>query len=168
MVMFSFTKKFIIGIFYYKRKYINNKEVAKIICKQVYKQYQKEGRKAKTEFEKISVKDLKLQKTLRDIFYSELNLILDPVFFDKMNTFGDIIEEIGNFAGLLVVKNTSVMYHFTKQNKNIYVKDLEPEDVLMYFIRNVKSDYYIAKHNLAETDLKFEEIDKEDIGTLVS
>ena len=65
----------------------------------------------------------------------------------------DVIEELGKVVYILKIKKLSYLFHKTKNNSKIYRKDIDPEDVLAYFIQNIKSDYYRASKGFIESDI---------------
>ena len=182
IVCFSILKKFIFGIFYYKNKLINNKEIARIVVTDAFKIWQKEKAKEKSKekekeekknepeviktMEKKALDDEKLKNILKIKLYEHSNIILSDDFYDTMETIGDVIEELGKVDDILKIKRLSYLFHYTKNNNKIYIKDIDPEDVFAYFIQNIKSDYYRARNGFITNDyFKTEEIIKEDMET---
>ena len=187
---FSIVKKFIFGIFFYKNKLINNKEIARIVVEDAFniwqtekakekskekgkdklkdKEKEKEEKKVETEviktMEKRPLDDDKLKNILKTKLYEHSNIILSDDFYNSMETIGDVIEELGKVDDVLKIKRLSYLFHKTKNNSNIYRKDIDPEDVFAYFIQNIKSDYYRASNGFITTDyFKNENIIKEDL-----
>ena len=165
LVCFSVSKKLFFGIFYYKNKLINNLEIARIVTKDAFEIWKKEklskekdDKKDKKEkkiikiMEKKSLDDEKLKTILRNKLYEHSNIILSDKFFDKMETLGDVIEELGKVQDILKIKRLSYLFHLTKNNPKIFPKDIDPEDIFAYFIQNIKSDYYLAQNGFIKTD----------------
>ena len=73
---------------------------------------------------------------------------IKETFFDNIKTIGDIINEIGRCKEILKITKISNLYHFTLKNDKIFKKDIDIEDYFYYFIQNIKSDYYIVRHEL--------------------
>jgi hypothetical protein len=172
---FSILKKFIFGIFFYKHKLINNKEIARIVVTDAFNIWKKEKEKTKAKekekekekenekekkneneviktMEKRALEDEKLKAILKAKLYEHSNIILDEKFYDNMETIGDIIEELGKVDDVLKIKRLSYLFHHTKNNSKIYKKDIDPEDIFAYFIQNIKSDYYRASNGFITTD----------------
>ena len=178
IVCFSICKKFFFGIFFYKNKLINNKEIAKIVVTDAFniwkkeKEKEKEKDKAKSRekskeknneekikatevvktMEKKALDDEKLKSILKSKLYEHSNIIIDDQFYDNMETIGDVIEELGKIEDVLKIKRLSYLFNLTKNNSKIYRKDIDPEDVFAYFIGNIKSDYYRASNGFISTD----------------
>jgi len=177
---FSVSKKLFFGIFYYKNKFINNKEIARIVTNDAFEIWKKEkllkekddkkGKKEKkdknnkepekkpekkiiiTIMEKKTLDNEKLKNILKTKLYEHCNIILDDKFFEKMETLGDVIEELGKIEDILKIKRLSYLYNLTKNNPKIFQKDIDPEDIFYYFIQNIKSDYYMAQNGFSTND----------------
>ena len=168
IVCFSIVKKFIFGIFFYKHKLINNKEIARIVVTDAFNIWKKEKEKLKEKekikdekkneneviktMEKKALDDDKLKAILKTKLYEHSNIILDENFYKNMETIGDVIEELGKVEDVLKIKRLSYLFHHTKNNSKIYIKDIDPEDIFAYFIQNIKSDYYRASNGFITTD----------------
>ena len=145
--LFSLNKKFVKGVFYYKRKIQNNQAIAKIILRKCVKNLEKKD-KNETDWTKTLIKDDKFKKDILKSFQENADTKINESIFKVKNRVDDLIEEVGKCEEMLVIKKTSKLYGYTKTDMNIFTPSLEPEDVFYYFIQNVKSDYYMAKHNL--------------------
>ena len=180
LVCFSVSKKLFFGIFYYKNKLINNLEIARIVANDAFEIWKREklskekddkkDKKDKKEkkiikiMEKKSLDDEKLKTILRTKLYEHSNIILSEKFFDKMETLGDVIEELGKIQDILKIKRLSYLFQLTKNNPKIFQKDIDPEDIFAYFIQNIKSDYYLAQNGFIKTDyFKNENLIEEDL-----
>ena len=172
LVCFSVSKKLLYGIFYYKNKLINNKEIARIVINDVFeiwkKEKEKEDKKEKKDkkenkekkiekkiikiMERKTIDNEKLKNILKVKLYEQCNIILSEKFFDKMKTLGDVIEELGKMEEILKIKRLSYLFKYTKNNSKIFQKDIDPEDIFYYFIQNIKSDYYMAENGFIKTD----------------
>ena len=172
LVCFSVSKKLLYGIFYYKNKLINNKEIARIVINDVFeiwkKEKEKEDKKEKKDkkenkekkiekkiikiMERKTIDNEKLKNILKVKLYEQCNIILSEKFFDKMKTLGDAIEELGKMEEILKIKRLSYLFKYTKNNSKIFQKDIDPEDIFYYFIQNIKSDYYMAENGFIKTD----------------
>lgn len=158
LLLVSFTKKFIGGIFYYKNKIKNNKAIARIIIN-----YSKEKMKAQKLFSKInqntaffSFENEKIVEIITKHFRKYAEIEIDPEIFKKITHFKELINEVGKCSEMVRIKKTSKLYHFQKEDPDTFVKPVEPEDVFIYFVHNIKSDYYMAKHNLCTEEDKSE------------
>ena len=172
LVCFSVSKKLLYGIFYYKNKLINNKEIARIVINDVFeiwkKEKEKEDKKDKKDkkenkekkiekkiikiMERKTIDNEKLKNILKVKLYEQCNIILSEKFFDKMKTLGDVIEELGKMEEVLKIKRLSYLFKYIKNNSKIFQKDIDPEDIFYYFIQNIKSDYYMAENGFIKTD----------------
>ena len=170
LVCFSVSKKLFFGIFYYKNKLINNLEIARIVTNNAFEIWktakEKEEKKEKKPekkviitkiMEKKTLDDEKLKSILKNKLYEHSNIILSDKFFDKMETLGDVIEELGKVQDILKIKRLSPLFPFTKNNPKIFQKDVDPEDIFAYFTQNIKSDYYLAHNGFIKTDNIIEE-----------
>ena len=182
---FSIVKKFIFGIFFYKNKLINNKEIARIVVTDAFNIWNKEKMKEKEKMkdkekekdekkndkeviktmEKKALDDEKLKNIIKNKLFEHSNIILSEIFFENMETIGDVIEELGKIEDVLKIKRLSYLFHYTKNNPKIYKKDIDPEDIFAYFIQNIKSDYYRASNGFITTDyFKNEGIISDELG----
>ena len=161
LVCFSVSKKLFFGIFYYKNKLINNKEIARIVTNDAFEIWKKEKEEKKENkpekkiiaiMEKKTIDDEKLKSIIKLKLYEHSNIILSEKFFDKMETLADIIEELGKVEDILKIKRLSYLFHYTKNNPKIFQKDIDPEDVFYYFIQNIKSDYYMSENGFINND----------------
>ena len=165
LICFSVSKKLFFGIFYYKNKLINNLEIARIVTSDAFEIWkrdklakEKDDKKDKKEkkiikiMEKKSLDDEKLKTILKNKLYEHSNIILSDKFFEKMETLGDVIEELGKIQDILKIKRLSYLFQLTKNNPKIFPKEIEPEDIFAYFIQNIKSDYYLAQNGFIKTD----------------
>ena len=182
---FSIVKKFIFGIFFYKNKLINNKEIARIVVTDAFNIWNKEKMKEKEKMkdkekekdekkndkeviktmEKKALDDEKLKNIIKNKLFEHSNIILSEKFFENMETIGDVIEELGKIEDVLKIKRLSYLFYYTKNNPKIYKKDIDPEDIFAYFIQNIKSDYYRASNGFITTDyFKNEGIISDELG----
>ena len=128
------------------------------------KEKEKKEKEITTIMEKKSLDDEKLKNILKHKLYEHSNIILNEKFFDKMETLGDVIEELGKVEDILKIKRLSPLYKYTKNNPKIFQKDIDPEDIFAYFVQNIKSDYYMAQNGFIQTDyFKNENIIEEEI-----
>ena len=102
--------------------------------------------------EKKTIDNEKLKNILKLKLYEHSNIILSEKFFEKMETLGDVIEELGKVEDMLKIKRLSYLFHLTRNNPKIFQKDIDPEDVFYYFIQNIKSDYYMSQNGFIKND----------------
>ena len=161
IILFSMSKKFFIGFFYYRNKYRNNIEIGKILLEYSVSQWRKIARKDKDNFKfKFLVENIDLSTTrvydnqfksiIIDIFAKNSNAILEDTIFNIINSLKDLQNEIGKCEGVLKIKKTSPLYKFVKNNNKILTIDIEPEDYFYYFVQNIKSDLYILRNKEKE------------------
>ena len=155
ILLYGITKKFIKGMFYYKNKYKNNKEVASIILKNAYlfyiNQTKKRIEKDQNRFLKLTFNE-KLQKIILNSFKVHAEIEINEDIFKKVLNMGEFIEEIGNCEDLLYISKNSELYHYTINDYEIYHKNIQLEDILIYYIQNIKSDYYLASNELNDSE----------------
>ena len=94
----------------------------------------------------------KFQKIILESFKIHSEIEINEDIFKTILNIEDFIEEIGKSEDLIVISKNSELFHYTINNNNIIQKKIEPEDILMYYIQNVKSDYYLASNGLIESD----------------
>ena len=94
----------------------------------------------------------KFQKIILESFKIHSEIEINEDIFKNILNIEDFIEEIGKSEDLIVISKNSELFHYTINNNNIIKKKIEPEDILMYYIQNVKSDYYLASNGLIESD----------------
>ena len=155
ILLFAITKKFIKGLFYYKNKNKNNKKVARIILNNAYlfyiNQTKKRIEKDINKFLKITFTE-RLQKIIIESFKLHAEIEINEDIFKKVLNMGQFIEEIGNCEDLLYISKNSELYHYTINDYDIYHKTIQIEDILMYYIQNIKSDYYLASNELNDSE----------------
>jgi hypothetical protein len=164
ILMFSITKKFFEGFQYYELKLINNKEVARIILQNSYQKFKKDsigtGLKSKT------LESPRLREIIKENFRVNAEVFINDEVYKFVNNIGDLIEEVGKCEELLKIKKNSELYYLTRNNDDIYIKSPEIEDIIGFFLKNVKSDYYMQKNGLIDLydmeDFKEEDLNNND------
>ena len=104
ILLVSFTKKFIKGIFYYKDKIRNNKAIAEIVLN--HSKNKLKDRKfiestAISNTEKVDFKNEKVQDIIITHFKKYSEVEIDPAIFKKINTFQELINEVGKCEEML-------------------------------------------------------------------
>ena len=165
IMLFSMTKKFFIGFFFYRDKYYNNLEVGKILLEYSVVKWREQTRKDNAKFQgfadnidlsTIRVYDNKFMSIIIDIFSKNSNAVLSETIFNIINSLKDMQNEIGKCEGVLKIKKISPLY-----NNKILFKEIEPEDYLYYFVQNIKSDFYILRNKEKENNIYTVSKDKE-------
>ena len=169
MFLFSFGKKFFFGYFYFKWKHINNLEIGRIILEDCLKNWREEAFKIKKietsnsiDINSIKIFDDKFKNLIKEKLEKSCKVKIKETFFDNIKTIGDIINEIGRCKEILKITKISNLYHFTLKNDKIFKKDIDIEDYFYYFIQNIKSDYYIVRHELLSDNKEEDDTNGED------
>ena len=161
IIMFSLTKKFLIGFFYYSNKYQNNIEVGRILLEHSVVKWREKTRKDSNKFQglvdnidlsTIRVYDNKFKAIINNIFTNNSNAVLSETIFNIINSLKDMQNEVGKCEGVLKIKKSSQLYKFIKNNNKILLKEIEPEDYFYYFVQNIKSDFYILRNKEKENN----------------
>ena len=159
LILIGLVQKFLFGIFYYKNKYINNKEVARIVVKDTYEKWKK-GKKDDKKIEEGVIKtmekkgldDEKLKILLKEKLYEHCSILLNDNFYDSIETIGDVIDELAKIEDVIKIRRTSSLFYLTKNNKKIYQKDVDIDDRFIYYIQNIKSDYYMVSNGFINSN----------------
>ncbi len=163
ILMFSVTKKFFEGFQYYELKLINNKEVARIILQNSYQKFKKDS---KGTFKEKTLESQRLREIIKENFRVNAEVFINDEVYKYVNNIGDLIEEVGKCEELLKIKKNSELYYLTRNNDDIYIKSPEIEDIIGFFLKNVKSDYYMQKNGLIDLydmeDFKEEDLNNND------
>ena len=155
ILIFSLTKRFFMGFFYYRNKYINNLEIGRILLEHSVVKWREKNRKDDKKFERLldnidlsttRAYDNNFRAIISNIFEKNSNAVLSETIFNIINSLKDMQNEIGKCEGVLKIKKSSPLYKFIKNNKKIISKNIEPEDYFYYFVQNVKSDFYILRN----------------------
>jgi len=173
IMLFSFSKKFISGIFFYKKKYQNNLEVAKIIMAHCHTEWCSTSNKEKAKnsstpthnqisyssetkiknenepiknIETIMIFDDKYKILIKENLEKHSDILIKMEFLKSVKNMGEIIDAISKSKTLLKIKKDSPLYKKTLGNPNIYRLSPEVEMIFLYFVQNIKSDYYISRH----------------------
>ena len=168
LIFLSLSKKFFYGFFYYRNKYNNNKEVARIILEYAVQNWREFNNRLENKFKRIQnqnhidlstirVYDKRFQDIIIDFFVKYTNAVISSTIFNIINSLKDMQNEIGKCEGILKIKKTSPLYRYVKNNDKIYTKDVEIEDLFYYFIQNIKSDFYILRNKEELKSYKYEE-----------
>lgn len=225
LMLFVIVKKFLVGYSYYKKKHINNLEIANIVlkhCHQEYKSKQKcainpdshmkielnatvhanlestnlnsndpkkpiqisqinvnslnlsannnnnlENKENIVEFEDIEDKirqirnsenmvishdidnvlvfDDKFKSFIKEQLEKHIDLVISNEFLNSISKMGEIKEVIGKCKGILKMKKDSILFNKTVNNPKIYKESLDADQIFIYFIQNVKSDFYLSR-----------------------
>jgi hypothetical protein len=161
ILMISVTKKFFEGFQYYELKLRNNKEVARIILQNSYQKFKKDfdGK----NFLSKTVEVPRLREIIKENFRVNAEVYINDDIYKIANTMEDLVEEVGKCEELLTIKKNSELFISTKNNDEIYIKPPEIEDIIGFFLQNIKSDYYMQKNGIIDLyDMDdFKEIEEE-------
>lgn len=237
LMLFVFVKKFIVGYSYYKKKHINNLEIANLVlkhCHQEYKSKQKncinpdshmktalnailhgnidnsnsnandntrnsqpstnisnilsiinstnilnnfgnlENKDNLVEFEdiedkikqikytenvvvshdidNINVFDDKFKLFIKEQLEKHIDLVISNEFLNSIAKMGEIKEVIGKCKQMLKIKKDSILFIKTANNPKIYKESLDADQIFVYFVQNVKSDFYLSRYYTFEEE----------------
>ena len=98
LLIYSFTKKFIIGMFYYKIKYESNQEILRIVLEYCLKNWRKQhNQKFKSnnnDYRNVKIFDEKFKVFIKETIEKETNLVfLKEEIFNTVYSLGDIQNE---------------------------------------------------------------------------
>ena len=162
LIIFSLSKKFCIGFFYYRNKYKNNIEIARILLEHSVQNWRElnnnkiennnfQRLQRKIDLSTIRVYDSRFKEIIIENFDRNSNAVISPTIFNIINSLKDMQNEIGKCEGILKIKKISPLHHYVKNNEKILIIEPEIEDIFYYFIQNIKSDFYILRN---KDDLK--------------
>ena len=169
LIIFSMSKKFIIGFFYYRNKYQNNKEIGRILLEHAVKNWRELIGNNNTKFERlrsqidlatIRVFDHRFMDIIINIFETNSNTVLSSHIFNMINSLKDMQNEIGKCEGILKIKKISPLYRYIKNNDKILRNEVEIEDLFYYFVQNIKSDFYILRNKSDTKNINLDNNDK--------
>ena len=170
LIMLSLSKKFCLGFFYYRNKYQNNKEIARILLENAVQNWRELNNKIdnnnfqrinrKIDLSTIRVYDSRFKEIIINIFDKNSNAVISPTIFNIINSLQDMQNEIGKCEGILKIKKISPLHRYIKNNPKILIIEPEIEDIFYYFIQNIKSDFYILR-NKDESKSNFNESKKD-------
>jgi hypothetical protein len=150
LMLFVITKKFIFGAFYYKKKLTNNVEVANIILEHTYYKWVTEKKRNEsidgTDIDLQPITDEKFRILIKEELEKNADIHIKSEFLNSVVTIGEVKSAIMKCKALLKIKKESKLYKNTLDNKNIYQMSVEIEEIFYYYVKNVKSDYYISKN----------------------
>ena len=156
LIMLSLSKKFCLGFFYYRNKYKNNKEIARILLENAVQNWRELNNKTdndnfhrlnrKIDLSTIRVYDSRFKDIIINIFDKNSNAVISPTIFNIINSLQDMQNEIGKCEGILKIKKISPLHRYVKNNEKILIIEPEIEDIFYYFIQNIKSDFYILRN----------------------
>ena len=156
LIILSLSKKFFVGFFYYRNKYKNNKEIARILLEHAVQNWRDFNNKIennnfqrierKIDLSTIRVYDSRFKDIIVDIFDKNSNAIISPTIFNIINSLKDMQNEIGKCERILKIRKISPLYRYVKNNDKILKNEIEIEDIFYYFIQNIKSDFYILRN----------------------
>lgn len=167
IILFGLWKKFFSGILFYKKKYLNNLEVANIILRHCHIEWCNETKSKikatsgvhphssfmhtnsitnETDIDNVIVIDDKFKLLIKELLEKHADICIRMEFMGTVHKLGEIKEAISKSRSLLKLKKTSSLIKFTFNNKLIYRAPVDVENYIYYFAQNIKSDYYISKY----------------------
>ena len=159
LLIYSFTKKFIIGMFYYKIKYESNQEILRIVLEYCLKNWRKQhNQKFKSnnnDYRNVKIFDEKFKVFIKETIEKETNLVfLKEEIFNTVYSLGDIQNELAKCNEVIKIKKTSKLFYYSNGNPKVYKSPDDIEDYFYYFVQNVKSDFYKVRHGLVSQNEK--------------
>jgi hypothetical protein len=159
LLIFSFTKKFIIGMIYYKTKYESNKEILRIVLEYCLKNWRKQhNQKFKSnnkDYRNVKVFDEKFKVFIKETIEKETNLVfLKEEIFNTVYSLGEIQDELAKCNEIIKIKKTSKLFYYSNDNPKVYKSPDDIEDYFYYFVQNIKSDFYLVRHGLVAQNEK--------------
>jgi hypothetical protein len=157
LLLFSYTKKFIIGMFYYKVKYDSNKEILRIVLEYCLKDWRKQHGQIKStiDFRNIKIFDEKFKFFIKETIEKETNLVfLKEEIFNTVYSLGEIQDELAKCNEIIKIKKTSKLFYYSNDNPKVYKSPDDIEDYFYYFVQNIKSDFYLVRHGLVAQNEK--------------
>ena len=156
MIFFFFIwDQFISKFNHLERKYINNLEIGRIVLKAGHQEWVKETRNKKkdiqfvdSDIDKITIYDDKYRIFIKNFVERNLKVIIGDDIIKEIKQIGELHDCIAKCSHLLKLKKDHDLYNQCLDNKLIYEKKDDIDDILGYFIFNIKSDYYISKYDL--------------------
>ena len=139
-------RKFIIGFFYYRNKYQNNKEIGRILLEHAVKNWRELIGNNNTKFERlrsqidlatIRVFDHRFMDIIINIFETNSNTVLSSHIFNMINSLKDMQNEIGKCEGILKIKKISPLYRYIKNNDKILRNEVEIEDLFFEYVLGI-------------------------------
>ena len=87
----------------------------------------------------------KFKLFIREQLEKHIDLVISNEFLNSIAKMGEIKEVIGKCKGLLKIKKDSNLFDKTVNNQKIYKESLDADQIFIYFIQNVKSDFYLSR-----------------------
>ena len=92
--------------------------------------------------------DDKYRIFIKNFVERNLKVIIGDDIIKEIKQIGELHDCIAKCSHLLKLKKDHDLYNQCLDNKLIYEKKDDIDDILGYFIFNIKSDYYISKYDL--------------------
>ena len=154
LLLFGASKKFINGLKYFLKKQTNNKEIARITAIQALLKYNKKLGKTVTLnnesdaslLKNFSLSDGKLKVYLKEYLEKNLNVTIPEVLIANAFNCFEIYSELSKVTMLLNFVSNSSLQRLKKRNKKLYTPSTDIEEILYYFSKNIKSDYFLEKN----------------------
>lgn len=176
LMLFAVVNKFASGVTFFKKKYENNTEVANIVLKHCHTEWFIETRsrlknqalnekdntskpitptnirknsiseEEKKNLDNIIIFDDKFRMFIKEQLEKHADILIKIEFLNSVTKLGEIKDAIAKSKSMLKIKKESSIHYKTRNNPLIYKSPLDIEMILLYFVQNIKSDYYISKY----------------------
>lgn len=94
----------------------------------------------------ITIFDDKFKNLIKEQLEKHADILIKMEFLNSVNKLGEIREVISKSKTLLKIKKESPLHLHTRDNAKIYKSPIDIELFLLYFVQNIKSDYYLSKY----------------------
>jgi len=108
------------------------------------------------DIDNVVVFEDKFRIFIKDQLEKHIDLVLNNEFLNSISKMGEIKEVIGKCKGILKIKKDSILFNKTINNQKLYRESLDADQIFIYFIQNVKSDFYISRNYSLEDEAEKE------------
>jgi hypothetical protein len=104
------------------------------------------------DIDNVLVFEDKFKLFIKEQLEKHIDLVISNEFLNSIAKMGEIKEVIGKCKGILKIKKDSILFNKTINNPKIYKESLDADQIFIYFIQNVKSDFYLSKFYTLEEE----------------
>jgi hypothetical protein len=97
------------------------------------------------DIDNVLVFEDKFKLFITEQLEKHIDLVISNEFLNSISKMGEIKEVIGKCKGMLKIKKDSILFNKTINNPKIYKESLDADQIFIYFIQNVKSDFYLSR-----------------------